>query len=124
MNARLIAPIIALLCLLSIAGEAGATVGKIQVSEGPTPFIRFAHTQVSDITGFKSAQFQIWPKTGSATRSIKVRYARSYLEARGYFDPNNGSLTIPVLVSTRAAQTASGSPWLSTTEFTGSEGLA
>ena len=70
--------------------------GNIQVSEGPTPFIRFAHTTVSDVAGFESAQFQIWPKTGSATRPIKVRYARSYLEARGYFDSQTGKLTVPV----------------------------
>jgi hypothetical protein len=54
------------------------------------------HTRVDDIAGFQSAQFQIQPKTGSATRPIHVRYARSYLEARGYFNPNNGNVTIPV----------------------------
>jgi arylsulfate sulfotransferase len=96
MNSRLIAPMVALLCLLSVAAGSGQITGKIQVSEGPTPFIRFARTTVSDVAGFKSAQFRIWPKTGSVTRPIKVRYARSYLEARGYFDPQNGTLTIPV----------------------------
>src|SRR5437762_1904812 len=39
---------------------------------------------------------QIQPKKGSATRPIKARYARAYLEARGYFDPQTGNLTIPV----------------------------
>jgi hypothetical protein len=96
MNARLIAPVATLLCALSIAAEAGRTVGNIHVSEGPTPFISFAHTSVSDVAGFKFAQFWIMPKTGSATRPIKVRYARSYLEARGYFDPQSGKVTIPV----------------------------
>jgi arylsulfate sulfotransferase len=96
MTARLITPMAALLCALSIAAEAGRTVGSIQVSEGPTPFIRFAHTHVSDILGFEFAGFRIQPKTGSATRPIKVRYARSYLEARGYFNPQDGSLTVPV----------------------------
>jgi arylsulfate sulfotransferase len=66
------------------------------VFEGPTPFIRFVNTNVSDVAGFKFAQFLIWPKTGSATRPIKLRYARSYLEARGYFNSQNGNLTIPV----------------------------
>ena len=92
MKARLIAPVIALLCTLSVAVEAG----QIQVSDGPTPFIRFVHTRVGNVASFNFAQFQIQPKTGSATRPIKVRYARSYLEARGYFDSNNGNVTIPV----------------------------
>jgi arylsulfate sulfotransferase len=96
MNARLVAPVAAVVCALSIAAETGRTVGNIEVSEGPTPFIRFAHTRVSDVAGFESAQFQIRPKTRSATRPINVRYARSYLEARGYFDSTNGELTVPV----------------------------
>ena len=96
MNARLVAPVAAVVCALSIAAVTGRTVGNIEVSEGPTPFIRFAHTRVSDVAGFEFAQFQIQPKTQSATRPIKVQYARSYLETRGYFDPQNGSVTIPV----------------------------
>jgi hypothetical protein len=96
MNARLIAAVAALLCVLSITAEPGQMVGDVEVFEGPTPFIRFVHTRVSDVAGFESAQFQIWPKTRSATRPIKVRYARSYLEARGYFDSQTGKVTIPV----------------------------
>jgi len=71
-------------------------VQNVEVFDGPTPFIRFVHTSVSDVAGFRFAQFRIQPKTGSATRPIKVRYARAYLEARGYFDPQNGNLTVPV----------------------------
>jgi arylsulfate sulfotransferase len=96
MNARLVAPVAAVVCALSIGAVTGRTVGNIEVSEGPTPFIRFAHTRVSDVAGFEFAQFQIQPKTQSATRPIKVQYARSYLETRGYFDSQNGSVTIPV----------------------------
>jgi arylsulfate sulfotransferase len=96
MNARLITAVVALLSVLSIAAEPGRTVGNIQVSDGPTPFIRFAHTNVNDVASFEFAQFLILPKQGSATRPIRVRYARSYLESRGYFDPQNGKLTIPV----------------------------
>jgi len=92
MKARLIAPVIALLCTFSVAVEAG----QIQVSDGPTPFIRFVHTRVDNVASFTFAQFQILPKTGSATRPIQVRYARSYLEAHGYFDSTNGNLTVPV----------------------------
>lgn len=96
MNSRLIAPVIVLQCLLSLATEAAQISGNIQVSDGPTPFIRFANTTVTDVANFKAARFYIWPKPGSATRPIKVRYARSYLEARGYFDPQNGKLTVPI----------------------------
>ncbi len=96
MKARLIAPVVALFCLLSVAAEPAQITGNIHVSDGPTPFISFVHTTVSDVAGFNSVQFQIRPKRGSATRPIKVRYARSYLEARGYFDPQNGKLTVPV----------------------------
>ena len=87
---------VALVCLLSVAAEPAQIVGRIQVSEGPTPFISFAHTIVTDVAGFTSAQFQIWPKTGSATRPVRARYSRSYLEARGYFNSQNGDLTVPV----------------------------
>jgi arylsulfate sulfotransferase len=96
MKTRLIAPLGVLLCLLFIAAEPGQMVGKVKLSEGPTPFISFVNTSVSDVAGFRFAQFLIFPKTNSATRPIKVRYARSYLEARGYFNSQNGNLTIPV----------------------------
>jgi arylsulfate sulfotransferase len=96
MKTRLIAPLGALLCLLFIAAEPGQMVRNVRVSEGPTPFISFVNATVSDIAGFRFAQFQIQPKTGSATRPIKARYERAYLEARGYFNPQTGQLTIPV----------------------------
>src|SRR5919106_207779 len=96
MNTRLITPVATLLCVLCIAAEPRQRAGKIEVTDGPTPFIRFAHTRVSNAAGFEFAEFQIRPKTHSATRPIDVRYARSYLEAHGYFDSTNGDLTIPV----------------------------
>jgi hypothetical protein len=96
MNARLISPVVALLCVLFIGAEPAQRVENVKVLDGPTAFIRFVRTRVSDVAGFEFAQFQIRPKTGSATRPVKARYARSYLEARGYFNPTNGNLTIPV----------------------------
>jgi hypothetical protein len=65
------------------------------VLAGPTPFIRFVQIRVSDLPRFAFAQFWIQPKSGSATRAINVRYARSYLEARGYVGLN-GQVRIPV----------------------------
>jgi len=96
MKARLIASVAALVCVLFIGAEAVPTVRNIRVLDGPTPFISFVHATVSDVADFESAQFRILPKKGSATRPIKVRYARSYLEERGYFDPKTGELTVPV----------------------------
>jgi arylsulfate sulfotransferase len=96
MNARLLAPVVTLLCVFSIAAEHGQKGGNIKVFDGPTPFIRFVQTHVSNVPGFTFAQFLIWPKTGSDTRPVKARYSRSYLEARGYFDPQTGNLTVPV----------------------------
>jgi arylsulfate sulfotransferase len=96
MNARLLAPVVTLLCVFSIAAEHGQMGGNIKVFDGPTPFIRFVQTSVSNVPGFEFAQFLIWPKTGSDTRPVKARYSRSYLEGRGYFDPQTGSLTVPV----------------------------
>jgi hypothetical protein len=95
MGARLIAGVSALLFVLAIAAEAGQ-IEKVGVSDGPTPFIRFVQTSVGDVARFQFAQVWIQPKKGSATRPINVRYARSYLEARGYFDSHTGKLTIPV----------------------------
>ena len=98
---------VAILILAPIVVHAGNATGdlnrtsaemvrNVRVSEGPTPFISFVNATVSDIAGFTFAQFQIQPKTGSATRPIKARYGRAYLEARGYFNPQTGQLTIPV----------------------------
>jgi hypothetical protein len=76
MNPRIIAHVFAVLCVLSSGAEPGQIVGNVEVSEGLTPFIRFVHTRVDDAVSFTFAQFLIFPKTGSATRPIKVRYAR------------------------------------------------
>ena len=107
MNSRSIVHVAAVLCALTITAEAGQiVVGNLDVSEGPTPFIRFVHTSVDDVPGFKFAQFWIFPKAGSATRPIKARYARSYLEARGYSIPKVANSSSRSSVSTLAAQTA------------------
>ena len=102
MNSRSIVHVAAVLCVLTITAEAGQIVaGNLDVSDGPTPFIRFVHTRVDDVAGFKFAQFRIFPKSGSATRPIKAHYARSYLEARGYFDSAKWQTHHPDLRSLR-----------------------
>jgi len=71
----------------------------VEVFEGPTPFIRFLHVRDRrdrDFSNFRFAEFRIQPKKGSATQPINVRYTSQYLGARGYFDPGNRELIIPV----------------------------
>src|SRR5919108_6073901 len=96
MGPQWIARIAALLCVLPVVAQPAQIGGNVEVSQGPTPFISFVHTSVSDVARFEFAQFIIFPKAGSDTRPVNVRYARSYLESRGYFDPQTGKLTIPV----------------------------
>ena len=104
MYARLIAPVAALLCLLFIAAEPGQMVGNVKVVEGPTPFISFVHASVTDVGSFQFAQFLIQPKAGSATRPIKVRYARSYFGSAGiYRSPTVAKSLSRCSVSTPAA---------------------
>ena len=57
MNSRLIAPMVAFVCLLSVAAEPAQIAGRIQVSEGPTPFISFVNTTVTDVVGLTIAEF-------------------------------------------------------------------
>jgi hypothetical protein len=96
MNARLIVLLVTVLCILSFATQAGQGIEKVEGSQGPTPFISFVHLRLSNPARFEFAQFMIWPKTQSATRPIKARYSRSYLEARGYLDLKHSAVTIPV----------------------------
>src|SRR5689334_19370255 len=96
MKARLIALLVSMLCMLSIATRAGQGIENLGASRGPTPFISFVHLRLSDPTRFEFAQFMIWPKTQSATRPVNVRYSRSYLEARGYLDLKHSAITVPI----------------------------
>ena len=75
---------------------AGQLVGTASYYAGPTPFISFVQLKVGDFATVKSVQFQIDPKIGSATRPVKVRYSRRYLQDRGYLNMDTGKLTVPV----------------------------
>src|ERR1044071_1162320 len=82
MNARLTASLATIICVFSLAARAGQVIESVEVFEGPTPFISFVHAHVSDLAHFEFVQFLIRPKTKSATRPVKVRYARSYLDRK------------------------------------------
>jgi arylsulfate sulfotransferase len=96
MKASLISLLVAVSLIDLSTSNAGQLIGTASFYPGPTPFISFVQLRISDIATLKSAQFQIDPKAGSATRPVQVRYSRRYLNDRGYFDPNTGKLTVPV----------------------------
>ena len=92
----LIAPVAALLCMLSVAVEAGQMVGNIEVFEGPTPFISFVHTRVNDVASFSSpnsrfGQKRVRPHGRSRSAMRDLIWKRGVISI-----PQNGKLTIPV----------------------------
>jgi hypothetical protein len=76
--------------------HAGQFIGTASFYPGPTPFISFVQLKVSDAATLKHVQIQTAPKTGSATRPIKVQYSRRCLQERGYLESATGQLTLPV----------------------------
>lgn len=82
--------------LFPAESRAAQLIGPTTYAAGSTPFISFARLRVSDVANLRYAQFQIAPKSGSATRPINVRYSRQYLQERGYFNSGTGKLTVPV----------------------------
>jgi len=78
------------------APAAGGTVTVEGQAPGPTPFLAVLELAVDDPGALRSVEVVIEPKPGSAARPIGARYTRSYLEARGYLDPQTGSLALPV----------------------------
>ncbi len=95
MKARLIT-LLAISCASLTWVEAGQFVGPTTYAAGPTPFISFVQLRVSDPATLRNVQFRIEPKPGSASRAVNVRYARQYLQRRGYLDATSGRLTVPV----------------------------
>lgn len=65
-------------------------------SSGPTPFISVLNLTVSQTNVLKNVIFTIQPKPASVTRSISANYSSSYLERRGYLNPTNGEVSVPV----------------------------
>ena len=71
-------------------------LGSASAFPGSTAFISFVQLDISDLTAVKNAEFQIAPKSGSATRPIDVKYSRHYLQSRGYLNRDLSQLTVPV----------------------------
>lgn len=76
--------------------NAAQLIGPVTYAAGSTPFISFTRLRVSDVANLRYVEFQIAPKSGSATRPINVRYSRQYLQKRGYVNFGNGKLNVPV----------------------------
>ena len=91
-------------CFVSLAlavsffslAQASQPLGPVIAYPGATPFISFVQISIADLSTLKSARFQIAPKAGSATRPINVKYAKRYLQRRGYLNRGLGQLTVPV----------------------------
>ncbi|MEO5719449.1 MAG: aryl-sulfate sulfotransferase, partial [Chthoniobacterales bacterium] len=84
------------LALGALQIQAGGIVRSVTIDRGPTPFISLTRVSVTDASTVSYAEFQIQPKAGSATRPIDVRYARSWLEQRGYIGGSRRKITVPV----------------------------
>lgn len=87
--------LLAAVSLLSLS-QASQPVGPGTSYPGATPFISFVQLSIADLSTVRNVQFEIAPKTGSATRPVNVRYARKYLQHRGYLNHGLGQLTVPV----------------------------
>ena len=96
MNRFLLAFLFASLLTLPAASRAAQPGTVTSYAPGATPFISFVRLNVSELANFKAAEFQIAPKTGSATRPVDVRYSRRYLQRRHYLDAKHSVLTVPV----------------------------
>ena len=103
----LMAPVTALLCMLSIAAEAGQMVGNIEVLDGPTPFIRFLHTHVMRCRQLRVRPVPDSAKKGSDTRPIRPAM-RDLIWKRAVISiPKMANSPSRSSVSTPAAQTTS-----------------
>ncbi len=96
MNRLLLALLFASVLIVPETSRAAPRATVTSYAPGATPFISFVQVMVGDLTTLKSAEFNIQPKTGSATRPIDVRYSRQYLQRRHYLDKSQGLLTVPV----------------------------
>ncbi len=96
MKAWLITFAVALLLVDPAISHSGQPFGPATYYPGATPFISVVQLTIADLANVRNAQFQIAPKTGSATRPINVKYSRRYLQKRGYLNRALGQLNIPV----------------------------
>src|SRR6266513_4393475 len=82
---------------LADASQADDTTIRITgQTAGVTPFISKVTLAVSNTSVLKSIQFTVIPKPGSVTRPLSGTYANSYLEDRGFENPQTGEIVLPV----------------------------
>ena len=79
------------------ASQAGdATYRIVSHTPGVTPFISQLTITASDTTYLASVDFTIAAKPSSVTRLFSQSYTASYLASRGYLQPGNGEIFLPV----------------------------
>ena len=91
--------ITAVMSLASIALATQADDAKISVvgrQPGATPFISKFAVQTNKPLTVKYIQYTIESKPGSVVRPLSATYTTEYLQARGFFKPTLGQITLPV----------------------------
>jgi Arylsulfotransferase Ig-like domain len=82
-----------------VAGTTSLDAASVTIGghmAGPTPFIRLIDCTVNPASAFETVQFTIASKPGSVVRPVSAVYSAEYLQGRGYFNPQNGQLVLPV----------------------------
>jgi arylsulfate sulfotransferase len=72
------------------------TITIVGQTPGVTPFIAQIELNASDTSVLKSIQFTITPKPDSVTRPLSATYSSDYLLSRGYAQPPNDKIFVPV----------------------------
>jgi len=67
-----------------------------QVTNGPTPFIRFANLAGARPNLFSKISFEIQPKSGSTTKPVSATYSKAYLVNNAYFDATATTIKLPI----------------------------
>ena len=98
---RVIARIVAIIAVISLALSSQSYAGKVTVTingqtPGPTPFISLLDVTVTQASALKSIQFTVYPKPSSVTRPVSATYSSAYLQRRGYLNLETGQITLPV----------------------------
>lgn len=82
-----------------VAGTTSLDAASVAIGNqmaGPTPFIILINCTINPASAFKTVQFTVASKPGSVVRPVSALYSADYLQMRGYFNPQNGRLVLPM----------------------------
>ena len=88
--------LVTLLTIGFLSGAQGAVVTINGQTNGPTPFIKRLNLTVSPAAALDRIDFKIYPKPGSETRPVYVRYSAAHLQSLGLYNPSTGVITVSV----------------------------